>query len=66
MNARNWIANAWRARARPVRAVRAVRAQRGFALVKARQRPGHPERVEEARVRFEAEARAALREWLMV
>ena len=63
MNARNWIANAWRARARPVRA---VRAQRGFALVKARQRPGHPERVEEARVRFEAEARTALREWLMV
>ncbi len=63
MNARKWFAVAWRARPRPVRA---VRAQRGFALVEARQRPGHPERVMDARVRFEAEARVALREWLMV
>jgi hypothetical protein len=63
MNARNWFGSTWRRKPPPVRA---VRSQRGFALVEARQRPGHPERVEEARVRFEAEARAALREWLMV
>ena len=63
MNAKNWFGNAWRARAGPMNT---VRAQRGFALVEARQRPGHPGRAEEARVRVEAEARAALREWLMV
>ena len=63
MNARNWFGNAWRARPRPVRA---VRAQRGFALVEAGRRPGLPERTAEANTRFEVEARAALREWLMV
>ena len=66
MNATNWIGNAWRATTRPARATRLTRAQRGFALVEAGRRPGLPERAANANARFEVEARAALREWLMV
>ena len=66
MNAKNGFAIAWRARTRPARATRLARAQRGFALVEGGRRPGLPERAANANARFEAEARAALREWLMV
>jgi hypothetical protein len=42
------------------------KAQRGFALYGADGPPGFPARIANARARFEQEARAAMREWLML
>ena len=66
MNAKKWLGFAWRGTTRKVRATRGARTQRGFALVEAGRRPGLPPATADANARFEAEARAALREWLMV
>lgn len=40
--------------------------QLGFALYEAQRPPGLPPRVANAHARFEYEARAAMREWLML
>ena len=40
--------------------------QLGFALYEAGRRPGVPARVANAHARFEYEARAALRDWLLL
>ena len=42
------------------------RRQLGFALYEAGRRPGVPARVANAHARFEYEARAALRDWLLL
>ena len=49
---------------RPRRKVK--RRQLGFALYEADRRPGVPARVANAHARFEYEARAALRDWLVL
>jgi hypothetical protein len=54
----NWFA--------PARRKRLKRRQLGFALYEAERRPGLPARVANAHARFEYEARAAMREWLML
>lgn len=61
----NWRP-AWNAVLRPARSVRLERAKYGNAHHLGRGPPGVPARVASARARFEAEARAAMREWLMV
>ena len=50
----------------PARRKRLKRRQLGFALYQAQRRPGLPARVANAHARFEYEARAAAREWLML
>ena len=50
----------------PPRRKRFKRRQLGFALYEAERRPGLPARVANAHARFEYEARAAMREWLML
>jgi len=50
----------------PARRKRLKRKQLGFALYEAQRRPGLPARVANAHARFEYEARAAMREWLML
>ena len=42
------------------------RRQLGFAIYEAGRRPGVPARVANAHARFEYEARAALRDWLLL
>lgn len=61
----NWRP-AWKAVLRPARSVRLARAKNGNAHHFERGPPGVPARVANARARFEVEARAAMREWLMV
>ncbi|HUP30842.1 MAG TPA: hypothetical protein VM122_11750 [Usitatibacter sp.] len=50
----------------PARRKRLKRRQLGFALYDAGRRPGLPPRVANAHARFEYEARAAMRDWLML
>ena len=50
----------------PPRRKRLKGKQLGFALYEAERRPGLPARVANAHARFEYEARAAMREWLML
>ena len=56
---------AWRPLA-PARRLKLRKAQRGFALYGADGPPGIPARIANAHARFEHEARAAMREWLML
>jgi hypothetical protein len=50
----------------PARAVRLRRAEASYARYEAERRAGLPGRVANAHARFEMEARAAARDWLMV
>jgi hypothetical protein len=50
----------------PARRKRSKRRQLGFVVYEAQRRPGLPPRVANANARFEYEARAAMREWLML
>jgi len=50
----------------PARRLKLRTAQRGFALYGAEGPPGIPARIANAHARFEHEARAAMREWLML
>jgi hypothetical protein len=64
MNAMNrWAAWNWVPRL-PLR--KHKRRQLGFALYEAGRRPGLPGPVANAHARFEYEARAAMRDWLML
>ena len=65
MNATNAARMAWWAW-KPARAVRLKRPEAGYALYEAERRAGLPGRVANAHARFELEARAAMRDWLMV
>ena len=65
MNAKNWMA-AWNWLPPARNRQRLKRKQRGFALYEEGRRPGLPAPVANAHARFEHEARAALREWLML
>ncbi|MBX3673702.1 MAG: hypothetical protein KF776_12030 [Burkholderiales bacterium] len=65
MNAANAARPAWWAW-KPARAVRLKRPEAGYARYEAARREGLPGRVANAHARFELEARAAMREWLMV
>jgi len=56
---------AWRALT-PARKLKLRRRQRGFALYGNAGPPGMPARIANAHARFGEDARAALREWLMV
>ncbi len=51
---------------KPALAVRLRRKEAGYALYEAGRRPGLPGRLANANARFEMEARAAMRDWLMV
>ena len=64
MNARI-LKPAWRPLV-PARRLKLRSRQRGFALYGARVPPGMPARIANAHARFEQDARAALREWLML
>ncbi len=61
-NAGRWGWWAWK----PARAVRLKRPEAGYARYEAERRAGLPGRVANAHARFELEARAAMRDWLMV
>ena len=61
-NAARWGWWAWK----PARAVRLKRPEAGYARYEAGRRAGLPGRVANANARFELEARAAMRDWLMV
>jgi hypothetical protein len=50
----------------PARRLNLRNRQRGFALYRREVPPGMPARVAIAHARFEVDARAALREWLML
>jgi len=50
----------------PAKRKRLKRRQLGFALYEAERRPGLPVRIANAHARFELDARAAMREWLML
>jgi hypothetical protein len=50
----------------PARRLKLRYRQRGFALYGAEGPPGMPARIANAHARFEQDARAALREWLML
>ena len=50
----------------PAKRKRLKRRQLGFALYEAERRPGIPAPIANAHARFEYEARAAMREWLML
>ena len=50
----------------PARRLKLRHRQRGLALYGAEGPPGMPERIANAHARFEQDARAALREWLML
>jgi hypothetical protein len=63
MNATRWAAWKWFP---PARSKRLKRRQQGFALYDAGRRPGLPAPIANAHARFECEARAALRDWLML
>jgi hypothetical protein len=66
MNAIGWKP-AWQAMLLPARKMRLKRSrQLGFATYDALRRPGLPPQVANAHARFEAQARQALREWLML
>ncbi|MBL0143537.1 MAG: hypothetical protein IPP91_15850 [Betaproteobacteria bacterium] len=65
MNAANALKAAWWV-GKPARAVRLKRPEAGYALYEAERRAGLPGRVANAHARFDMEARAALRDWLMV
>ena len=66
MNATNAAGVWWRGWWVPARAVRLRRAEAGYARFEAERGAGLPGRVANARARFEMEARAAARDWLMV
>ncbi len=51
---------------KPARAVRLKRPEAGYARYEAERRAGLPGRVANAHARFELEARAAMRDWLML
>jgi hypothetical protein len=61
-NAGRWGWWAWK----PARAVRLKRPEAGYARYEEERRAGLPGRVANAHARFELEARAAMRDWLMV
>lgn len=64
MNAKaRWAAWNWLP---PAKRKRLKRKQAGFALYDAGRRPGIPAPVANAHARFEMQARAALRDWLML
>ncbi len=65
MDAAGVLKEAWRAW-KPARAVRLKRPEAGYARYEAERRAGLPGRVANAHARFELDARAAMREWLMV
>ena len=65
MNAANAVRAAWWAW-KPARAVRLKRPEAGYARYEAGRRAGLAGRAANAHARFELEARAAMREWLMV
>ena len=50
----------------PARWLKLRSRQRGFALYGDERRPGMPARIANAHARFEQDARAAMREWLML
>ena len=54
----NWFA--------PAKRKRMKRRQLGFVMFDAGRRPGLPPRVANAHARFEHQARAAMRDWLML
>ena len=56
---------AWRPLA-PARKLKLRLRQRGFALYGDGGPPGRPARIANAHARFEHDARAAMREWLML
>jgi hypothetical protein len=65
MNATNAVKGAsWSFR--PARAVRLRRPEAGYARYEGERRAGLPGRTANAHARFELQARAAMREWLMV
>ena len=65
MDATNtWKMNWWAWK--PARAVRLRRPEAGYALYETERRAGLPGRLANANARFELEARAAMRDWLMV
>jgi hypothetical protein len=64
MNAKTrWAAWNWFP---PARSKRLKRRQLGFALYDAARRPGLPPQTANAHARFELDARAALRDWLLL
>jgi hypothetical protein len=65
MNAAGTLKWAWRGW-KPARAVRLKRPEAGYALYEAERRAGLPGRLANAHARFEMQARAAARDWLMV
>lgn len=64
MDAVNAVRLAWWAW-KPARAVRLKRPEAGYARYEELRRAGLPGRVANAHARFEIEARAAMRDWLM-
>jgi len=65
MNA-TYAVKRWGGAWNPARTVRLKRPEAGYALYEAERRAGLPGRVANANARFELEARAAMRDWLMV
>jgi hypothetical protein len=65
MNAANAVKAAWWV-VKPAKAVRLRRPEAGYARYEAERRAGLPGRVANAQARFEIDARAAMRDWLMV